>query len=97
MSRPTPRWRMKFGTVHLARTDGVDLSALDTTILCAFAQKQMQPLFEDSLGGEEQGRNKSEVLSYMTPEMYQEFRKGYLEKQDGKPVQDSDEARKAES
>ena len=48
------------------RSDEKDLEVEDVRMMCLFARKKLQPMFEDALGGGTVPRTKEEVVSHIT-------------------------------
>ena len=71
--RRTPKakrnhWRkQKHDRAVLAvRSDDKDLAIDDVRMMCCFARRKLQPMFEDALGGGYVQRTKKEVLDFIT-------------------------------
>ncbi|KAJ8060028.1 hypothetical protein OCU04_011639 [Sclerotinia nivalis] len=66
-------WSSDLGNVLATREDGKDLAVDDVKMMCEFARRKLQPLFEDSLGGGFVSRTKQEVLDFITWENMVKF------------------------
>lgn len=61
-------WNMDIGNVLAVRADDQDLAVNDVRMMCYFARRKLQPLFEDALGGGLISRTRQEVLDFITKE-----------------------------
>ncbi|KAL7784097.1 hypothetical protein V8C37DRAFT_396383 [Trichoderma ceciliae] len=63
-----PPWNIGAGNVVAVRQDGKDLALDDIRLMCFFARRKLQPLFEDAVGCGLVSRTKQEVLKFITRE-----------------------------
>ncbi|KAF7866920.1 hypothetical protein EAF04_005761 [Stromatinia cepivora] len=66
-------WSSDLGNVLATREDGKDLAVDEVRMMCEFARRKLQPMFEDSLGGGFVSRTKQEVLDFITWENMVKF------------------------
>lgn len=59
-------WNMYLGNVLAIRADARDLAIDDVRMMCYFARRKLQPVFEDALGSGVVLRTKQEVLDFIT-------------------------------
>jgi len=59
-------WNMDLGNVLAVREDDKDLTVSNVRMMCYFARRKLQPMFEDALGGGFVQRTKQEVLDFIT-------------------------------
>lgn len=59
-------WNSNIGNVLAIRPDGKDLAVHDVRLMCYFARRKLQPMFEDALGAGWVPRTKQEVLDFIT-------------------------------
>ncbi|KAL9099992.1 MAG: hypothetical protein Q9163_004573 [Psora crenata] len=66
-------WNTDLGNVLAVRLDDKDLDVDDVKIMCYFARRKLQRLFEDALGGGYVQRTKEDVRNFITRENMMEW------------------------
>lgn len=59
-------WRSEIGNVWLAREDGRDLSVNDVAMMCNFARRKLQSMFEDVMESDSSLESRQRVLDFIT-------------------------------
>lgn len=59
-------WNSDTNNVLVVRPDGKDLAVDEVRLMCYFARRKLQPMFEDALGAGWVPRTKQEVLDCIT-------------------------------
>ncbi|KAI2601837.1 hypothetical protein GGR54DRAFT_580565 [Hypoxylon sp. NC1633] len=59
-------WNVEIGNVLAVRQDGKDLDLNDFRLMCYFARRKLQPMFEDAMGLGLVSRTKQEVRDFIT-------------------------------
>lgn len=59
-------WRSEIGNVWAAREDGRDLAVKDISMMCHFARRKLQPMFEDVMESDSSVVSRQRVLDFIT-------------------------------
>lgn len=59
-------WKSEIGNVWLAREDGRDLSVNDVAMMCNFARRKLQSMFEDVMESDSSLESRQRVLDFIT-------------------------------